>query len=253
MMVHTPKTSKQNLLFLGAAMTALLGVPALAQNPNVLVTGKRITQPPLGVQANVGSLPMHMILSPDGKYAVVTDMGFRQALSVVDTRTGAVLSQTPFLTDVNQKLQTNQTALSASDPKQVNLYYGLVFAPTASPDGSYTLYASQGSSAAVGVYSLANGVLTPTGTVALKPGDFAAGLATDARGYLYVAVNEYYGGPDPLGPVTQPGRLLVYNTSVSPAAEVARVSVGPTPGPTPLAPPPNSFPLAVLAQYGGIA
>jgi YVTN family beta-propeller protein len=254
-MVYTSKISNRNvsLLFSIAAATAAFAPALLAQSPttNPLVTGKRITQPPLGVQANVGSLPMHMVLSPDGRYAVATDMGFRQALSVLDTRTGALLSQTPFLTDVNQKLQTNQTALSASNPKQVNLYYGLAFAPTANADGSYTLYASQGSNAAVGVYSLAGGVLTPAGTVALKPGDFAAGLATDARGYLYVAVNEYYGGPDPLGPVTQPGRLLVYNTAVSPAVEVARLPVGPVPGPTPPAPPPNSFPLAVAALGDG--
>ncbi len=250
-MVYKPNFRKRTAALLGGAAITLLGVPALAQNPNSLVTGKRITLPPLGVQANVGSLPMHMILSPDGKYVVATDMGFRQALSVVDTRTGALLSQTPFLTDVNQKLQTNQTALSASDPKQVNLYYGLAFAPTANPDGSYTLYASQGSNAAVGVYTLANGVLTPAGAIALKPGDFTAGLATDARGYLYVAVNEYYGGPNALGPVTQPGLILVYNTSVSPAAEVARLPVGPVPGPTPPNPPANSFPLAVAVLGDG--
>lgn len=250
-MVHTPKIGKRNSLLLGGvAATALLGVPAGAQNsnmqnPNVLVTGKKITQPPLGVQANVGSLPMHMILSPDGKYAVATDMGFRQALSVVDTRTGAVVSYTPFFPD------PNQPGANAADPKKINLYYGLAFAPTANPDGSYTLYASQGSKAAVGVYTLANGVLTSTGAIALQPGDFAAGLATDARGYLYVVVNEYYGGPNPLGSVTQPGRLLVYNTAVSPAAEVARVPVGPVAGPTPPAPPPNNFPLAVAALGDG--
>jgi len=235
----------QPAILFSVAAAALLGVPALAQNPNILVTGKRITQPPLGVQANVGSLPMHMILSPDGKYAVSTDMGFRQALSVLDTRTGAVVSQTPFFPD------PNQPSANAADPKKINLYYGLAFAPTANPDGSYTLYASQGSKAAVGVYTLANGALTSTGTISLKPGDFAAGLATDARGYLYVAVNEYYGGPDPLGPVTQPGRLLVYNTAVSPAAEVARVPVGPVAGPTPPHAPPNSFPLAVAALGDG--
>jgi len=235
----------QPAILFSVAAAALLGVPAVAQTPNILVTGKKITQPPLGVQANVGSLPMHMILSPDGKYAVSTDMGFRQALSVLDTRTGAVVSQTPFFPD------PNQPGANAADPKKINLYYGLAFAPTANPDGSYTLYASQGSKAAVGVYTLANGALTSTGTISLKPGDFAAGLATDARGYLYVAVNEYYGGPDPLGPVTQPGRLLVYNTAVSPAAEVARVPVGPVAGPTPPNAPPNSFPLAVAALGDG--
>ena len=245
-MVHTPifrKLSRRDrglAALLGAAAVTLLGSPLAAQSPttNPLITGKRITLPPLGVSANVGSLPMNMILSPDGRYAVATDMGFRQALSVLDTRTGAVVSQTPFFPD------PNQPGANAADPKKINLYYGLAFAPTANPDGSYTLYASQGSRAAVGVYSLANGALTSTGSIALKPGDFAAGLATDARGYLYVAVNEYYGGPDPTGGITQPGRLLVYNTALSPAVEVARVAVG---DPATL----NSFPLAVAALGDG--
>lgn len=219
-----------------SATAAFLAVPAAAQSPNPLVTGKKITVPALGTQVNVGSLPENMILSPDGAYAVSTDMGFRQALSVVDTRTGKLVSQTPFSTDLAQ------SGASSVDKTKVNLYYGLAFAPNAS-NGSYTLYASEGSNASVGVYKLTAGTLTRTGTIALSPGDFPAGLATDARGYLYVAVNEYFGGPDPTGPITQPGSLLVINTA-SPAAPVARVVVGSTARL-------NAFPLAVAALRDG--
>ena len=52
------------------------------------MTGKKITLPPLGTQANVGSLPMNEILTPDGKYAITTDMGFRQSLHAISTTTG---------------------------------------------------------------------------------------------------------------------------------------------------------------------
>ncbi len=226
------------LLLAGLSATAaFLAVPAAAQSPNPLVTGKKITVPALGTQANVGSLPENMILSPDGAYAVSTDMGFRQALSVVDTRTGKLVSQTPFSTDLSQ------TGASAADPKKVNLYYGLAFAPKANSNGSYTLYASEGSNASVGVYALAGGTLTRIGTIALAPGDFPAGLATDGRGYLYVAVNEYFGGPNPIGPITQPGSLLVIDTA-APDAPVARVVVG-------SAARLNSFPLAVAALRDG--
>ncbi len=225
------------VLFSLSATAAFLAAPAPAQSPNPLVTGKRITVPPLGTAANVGSLPENMILSPDGMYAVSSDMGFRQALSVIDTRTGKVVSQTPFFPD------PNQPGANAADPKRANFYYGLAFAPQAASDGSYTLYASEGSHASVGIYKLAGGTLTRTGTIALSPGDFPAGLAADGRGYLYVAVNEYYGGPDPTGPLTQPGSLLVINTA-QPAAPLARVVVG-------SAARLNSFPLSVAALRDG--
>ena len=73
---------------LAAAASGLPGASVLAQNPNPLVTGKKITLPPLGIQTPVGSLPMNMILTPDGKYAISTDMGFRESLHSINTITG---------------------------------------------------------------------------------------------------------------------------------------------------------------------
>src|SRR5262245_40089519 len=41
-----------------------------------LVTGRKITQPPIGTSVAVGGMPLRMILSPAGDHAVVTDAGF---------------------------------------------------------------------------------------------------------------------------------------------------------------------------------
>ena len=73
-----------------AALLSILAVVssnAIAQ-PNPLVTGKSITLPSPGVQQNVGSLPMNLVLSPDERFAISSDMGFRQSLWSIDTRTG---------------------------------------------------------------------------------------------------------------------------------------------------------------------
>src|SRR5207248_1498426 len=43
-----------------------------------LVTGKDIS--PSAPGQDVGSLPMNMIATPDGQFALTTDMGFRQSL-----------------------------------------------------------------------------------------------------------------------------------------------------------------------------
>jgi len=191
------KQSAPALLFGGAAAAAivLFGSPLMAQNP--LVTGKSITLPPLGATANVGSLPMNMILTPGGKYAVTSDMGFHQLLSVLDTSTGKVVSSLEF-----------GSPSARSNP---GLYFGL--AAAANADGSYTLFASQGNNHTIGVLNIsAAGKLTPTGTIPMASSDFPAGVALDSRGYLYVAVNQAYTGGS-LTDATTPGSLVVYNTS----------------------------------------
>ena len=210
------------LLFSVAAATALFGTPALAQNPNPLVTGKRITLPPLGAQTNVGSLPMNMILTPDGKYAISTDMGFRQGLACVSTVTGTlaqpITAPAPTSPDgapaglpVSKSIVQFGTIQPDGTYGPAGLYYGLAI--QANGDGTSTLYASEGASNAVAVVTVgADGSLTLKQTLALPAGDFAAGLALDGRGNLFVAVNETY----PAGAVaniTTPGSLLVLDTA----------------------------------------
>ena len=252
---------------LGAA--ALCAAPTAAQipnpyGPNPLVTGKKITLPPLGTQTAVGSLPMNMILTPDGRYAISSDMGFRQALVSVSTVTGRlaqpVTAPAPTNTDGSPAGFPASAAILQFGPAQSDgtygpqgLYYGL--AVKANGDGSSTLYAAQGANSSVAVVNVsASGALSLTGTIALKKGDFPAGLALDSRGYLYIANNESYGA-GLAADITTPGSLIVVNTATG--AEVSRLPFVlpagvlnvPTPTPTPFSP--TNFPLAVAALPNG--
>ncbi len=144
-----------------------------------LVTGKFLT--PLGSHAPVGSFPANLILSPDGKFAISTNAGFRQQLSVIDVASGKVVS----------KVDANG---AGDDKKKEALYFGLA----AQRLGGKTLvYASKGVRDRVGIYELsATGSLTfvrdlvcpaaPGGTP-----NFPAGLAPTSDGSrLVVALNE---------------------------------------------------------------
>lgn len=196
------------------AAIAILGGSAQAQD--VLVTGKKITLPPLGAVQNVGSLPMNIVLSPSGKYAVSTDMGFRQSLWSIDAKTGAGVSHVDF---PNNADGSN------------GLYYGLAFGP----DGK--LYAAQGAHDSIAVLALAaDGTLTQTGSIAAQAHDFPAGVATDSRGYLYVANN------DPATPL-QPSSIAIYSTATG--ASVGRYSFSASFYGTP------NYPLSVAALADG--
>ena len=182
----------------GGAVALLLGLSFSANAQQPLVNGKRITLPPVGtvthtlpnpiiyrgITPNVGSNAMNLIASPDGKYAVASDMGFRQYLSVINTATGQLVSQVGY----------GAPYTSGS----FGLFYGLVFNPNANPDGTYTLYAAQGNYNAIAVLNLntTTGVLSVVNDATNKPltiksattYDFPAGLAISADGKtLYVA------------------------------------------------------------------
>jgi DNA-binding beta-propeller fold protein YncE len=161
----------------------------LVAQPQQLITGKRIS--PVGTNTEVGSLPMNIIKSPDGKYAIVSDMGFNQWLSSVDTSTGTVISQTDF----------GQQPVTTS----YGLYYGLAFAPGNGPN--YTLYAAMGDNQTIAVLNLdQNGNLTlvNTNTFAVHSQDFPSGLSVDSKGNLYVANND----PDDFA---LPTSVAIYN------------------------------------------
>jgi DNA-binding beta-propeller fold protein YncE len=255
--------SNPALLFSIAAAAALFAVPALAQSPktNPLPTGKKITQPPLGTQVNVGSLPMNMILTPDGKYAISTDMGFREFLVCVNATTGKIAqpitAPAPIAADgsptgaptSNSILQFGAINGDGSYGPP-GLYYGL--AVQSNGDGTSTLYAAQGADNKVAVVTVgADGSLTLKNTFTLGAGDFAAGLSLDKRGNLFVAVNETY----PAGAVANiitPASLLTLDATSG--ALKSRYSfflpVGLlADGKTPFSP--TNFPLAVAATSAG--
>ena len=155
--------------------------PALAAVP--LPTGKMIS--PLGSHTPVGSFPANALLSPDGKFLLVTTTGFRQFLSAVRVSDGRVATRIAF-----------NGERDAANKQKDQLYYGLAFG--AAKDGKTTLYVSCGGLDCADVFTLdADGTLTDTGRSLHSAGTrsseplFAAGLALSSDGgRLYIANNE---------------------------------------------------------------
>ena len=189
-----------------------------AQATNRLSTGKSLTQPPLGVQQEVGSLPMNILASPDGKFALVSDMGTRQALWSIRTGDGVGVSHMDFP--------------NARPNKESNgLYYGLAFGA----DG--TLYAAQGNCHSIIALSLSpEGALTTNRIITAKDSDFTCGLATDAHGHLYVANNDS-------SAVAVPSTVAIYDLADD--TEVGRFVFSNQFANTP------NFPLAIAALSDG--
>ena len=57
---------------------------------DLLPTGKRIS--PVGAQIEVGSFPVNMVASLDGKYLFVSDAGYREYLTSIRVFDGKVIS-----------------------------------------------------------------------------------------------------------------------------------------------------------------
>jgi len=188
---------------------------------HTLVTGKQIMWPPLGTQVNVGSLPMNMVRSPNGNYAIVSDMGFDQSLTVVSAKTGGFVSTIDYPNCNYCNFQNSN-----------GLYYGIAFGSNG------ILYAAQGAKNTIDVLNLASdGILADLGSfTATQPTDFPSGLATDARGYLYVVNND---------PATfaVPGSVAIYSQATQ--AEVGRFSFTSSFFGTP------NFPLAIAVLSDG--
>ncbi len=184
---------------LGAGSFAARGRQQDANPAVPLITGKVIT--PFGTRAEVGSFPANLAISPDGKWIVATNTGFRQYLSVLSAQDGHLVSQIAFNARRGEK-----------DARKPALYYGLAFAPatppgteniaaaTAPPESAQTLYVSRGPEDKVAIYRLsADGKLTetdraldnPTGLPEAAGPNFIAGLALNADGSrCYAANNE---------------------------------------------------------------
>ena len=224
---------------------ALLYLYGCQKNPSALtplVTGKVIT-PNLQSQQNIGNLPMNIVVSPDGRFAVTSDMGNRQALWSIRTSDGAGVAHVDFQ---NRRESAKAAPKSGSageaaeedtptgTPKSIGLYYGLAFGN----DG--LLYAAQGGHDSIAILSLdADGQLKQLDSISTKPKDFPAGVAADGRGYLYVA-NNASGGSNPL---KMSGSMVVYDCSSR--TELGRFTFSASYGGT------SNFPLAIAVLSDG--
>jgi DNA-binding beta-propeller fold protein YncE len=149
---------KVQVAYLAAAFATSTGI--VSGQTVDLPTSKQLVGEIPGHPQRINSLPMSMVVSPDGRYVVTVDAGygtresnFDQSLSVLDTQTGQLADFPDARTLVNAK----QT-----------LYSGLAF----SHDGGH-IYASMGSisdplgeeptdtGSAVVVYSFADGKVKP--------------------------------------------------------------------------------------------
>lgn len=164
------KASAAILAALGASAAvvaaALQSWPASSQLTPAprLVTGKSLT--PQGTQTAVGSFPANLVLSPDGRFVLVTNSGAREYLSVLRASDGQMVSQ----------LDWNAPSPVFKGKKQA-LYFGLACARA--PDGGAIVYASRGAEGTVSVLALdAQGILKDTGRTLGASG--ASGASTDA-------------------------------------------------------------------------
>lgn len=158
--------------------------PGMAEDEGLLVTGKRIT--PQGSHTAVGSFPVNLLQTPDGKYVVVTNSGFRQALSVLSTETGALVSQ----------IQVNDRV----GGRKEGLYVGLALASAAK--GKWTIYASRGAEEKIALYELDGAgnlsdtkrrLADPSPVPGNKQPHFVAGLALSRDGSRLYSVNNNAG------------------------------------------------------------
>jgi YVTN family beta-propeller protein len=185
-----------------AASTA----PAIDISPDRVVSGKRISPPE--AQQIVGNLPMNLILTPGGKYALSTDMGAQELLSVVRTKDGTGVSSVEFSNRTQRRQREDENGEAAlppnspPGPRSNGLYYGLA----ASADG--TVYAAMGAHDSIGVLTLdPSGTLKKINEIQTSRHDFPAGLALDGRGLLFV-VNNTSNEHDPF---RSPGSVSIYD------------------------------------------
>ncbi len=162
------------ILLTSCALAATGAYRMLQIEPYLNSTGKALLPADRGIP--VGSYPVQMKLSPNGRWLIVTNAGSRQQLSVIDTATHLVAS----------KLEFNQ-ALSRRGKE--SLYWGLEFVGN-------NLYVSRGGQEMISVYLLGeDGALTHKYDIenqkrpdAELP-NFIAGLACDGD-TLYAVNNE---------------------------------------------------------------
>src|SRR5579871_6536633 len=145
----TSLSSRVALIVAVVCLAAILGsqpapreqVGPLPNGTFLLNSGWRLD--PAGKQVPLDTLPMSSVLSPDGKYLLVLNAGYRPpSVSVIETASGRV----------------------AGNVKVPDAWLGLTFLPK-----SDKVYVGGGSRAAVYEYTFANGTLQPARTFEITP------------------------------------------------------------------------------------
>jgi YVTN family beta-propeller protein len=170
-----------------AAMAVLVAGPQ-PDGTSVTPQGWRVT--PAGTQTSLGSGPLGIAVSRDGKLALVTNAGYgNHSLMVVHTATGAVV----------QTIGTQSNAVRAEKNRVLgrvyaHFYYqggsfgysnGIAFAP----DGS-TAYASDAPGSGIHTFTVKGGLLKEGQEIGLRSGSWPAGIAVSPSGSrLFVAAN----------------------------------------------------------------
>src|SRR5580765_1505265 len=141
---------------------------------------------PVGRQVALDTLPMSTALSPDGKYLLVLNGGYRPpSVSVIETASGRVTGSVPV----------------------ADGWLGLAI----SPKGD-TVYVGGGSKASLFEFAFANGVLTPARTFVVVPQaqrgtqDFVGDVAFSPDGRLLYAANLYR---DSISVVNPPSGMVI--------------------------------------------
>jgi len=144
-------------------------VGPLATGGFLLNSGWRLM--PVGKQIALDTLPMSSVVTPDGKYMLVLNCGYKPpSISVIDLANGAVTGSAPV----------------------PDAWLGLAI----SPKGD-RVYASGGSRASIFEYSLTNGVLASTREIPIMdaakhtPHDFIGDVTFDPEGHLLYAADLY--------------------------------------------------------------
>jgi DNA-binding beta-propeller fold protein YncE len=207
-----------------------LALPASAESPAAttqpaLPTGRSIQPPLKSTSQGVGSMPMNVIISPDGNFAITTGAGFKEELCSIRVSDGTKVSSIDF-----PKTSTDHAN---------GLYYGLAFGP----DGR--LYAAQGAAQKVAILELSkDGKLKRTGSLAMGPHDFAAGVAVDEKGHVYVTQNAPTpdSSSDDAASFGTPGSVSIHDSSTG--KEIGRYVFHDDLGL-------SNFPLAVAVNHDG--
>ncbi len=239
---QSPAVLKRLLIVLGF-LGVLSGTPnqqVAAEDPTPLNTGRYIP-PRIPAKQTVGNLPMNLITSRDGRFAITSDMGNRQALWSIRTSDGEGVSHVDFSnrvpTGATQPVggETRDATKGSATQVSNGLYYGLAFGK------DDKLYAVQGGHQSIAVLSFdaESGKIQSVDSIATKAKDFPAGLATDEHGLLYLANN----AAGPGDPFNYPGSVAIYDPSTK--KELGRYTFKESHGGT------SNFPLGICVLADG--